>query len=62
MTAADPDEAAALSIPLHVFGLAPSPAPGPQRHGHLSAVTTGPSGGASSTVTGRPGPKDGEEG
>ena len=44
MTVADPDEAAALSIPPHVFGLAPSPAPGPQRHGHLSAVTTGPSG------------------
>ena len=50
--------AAALSIPPNVFGLAP--APGPQRH-RLSAVTTGPSGGASSTVTGRPGPEDGEE-
>jgi len=46
--------AAALSIPPHILGLAPSPAAGSRRHGHLFAVTTALSGGASPTVAGRP--------
>lgn len=52
--------ASALSIPPHVFGLAPSPAPGRQRHGHLVAVTGASCRGASSTVAGEPGREDGE--
>ena len=51
--------ASALSIPPHVFGLTPSPAPSPQRHGHLVAVTSASSRSASSTVAGEPGREEG---
>lgn len=52
--------ASALSIPPHVFGLARSPAPSHQRHGHLVAVTSALSRSASSTVAGERGREDGE--
>ena len=52
--------ARALSIPPHVFGLVPSPAPGHQRHSRLVAVTSAPSRGVSSTVAGEPGGEDDE--
>jgi transcriptional regulator with XRE-family HTH domain len=52
--------AGALSIPPDVFGLARSPAPDLQRHGHLAAATSTSSRGASSTVAGEPGREDGE--
>lgn len=52
--------AKALTIPPHVFGLARSPAPSPQRHGHLAAVTSASPWSTSSTVAGEREGEDGE--